>query len=243
MEVLAIIPARAGSKGVLDKNIKFLAGYPLLAWSIKACLISTSITRTILSTDSKEYAKCGEVYGVEIPFLRPKEISQDQSTDFEFINHALNFLSDTESYSPDLVVHIRPTTPLRDPMIIDSAVRLMESNYMDFTSMRSIQEMSESAYKSFEILESRLVTSFNLEPSLDFSNKARQLYPKTYSANGYVDVLKPTFIRKNGKIHGDSVYPFITPHVVEVDTTEDFEFIEFQVKKSSKVLTRLFGGI
>jgi N-acylneuraminate cytidylyltransferase len=243
VEVLAIIPARAGSKGVLDKNVKLLAGHPLLAWSIKACLLTPSITRTILSTDSKDYAKRGEGYGVEIPFLRPKELSQDQSTDFEFVNHALNLLRTKEGYSPDLVVHIRPTTPLRNPMVIDSAIKLMALNYKDFTSMRSVQEMSESAYKSFEILKSKLVTTFNLENSLDVSNNARQLFPTTYSANGYVDILKPSFIHSSGKIHGNSVYPFNTPNVVEVDTAEDFEFLEFQVKKSPKILTNLFGGI
>ena len=120
-KVVALIPARAGSKGVPNKNIRLLGGHPLLAWSIAACLKSSTIDRVIVSTDSTEYASLAIKLGAEAPFLRPVEISGDRSTDYDFIVHAMDWLA-AEKGAPEYLVHIRPTTPLRDQKMIDDAV-------------------------------------------------------------------------------------------------------------------------
>ena len=143
-KVLALIPARAGSKGVPDKNTRPLGGYPLLAWSIAACRKSKAIDRVIVSTDSPDYAALAREAGAEAPFLRPQEISGDLSTDYEFITHALDWLQE-HGDMPDYVVHMRPTTPVRTPKIIDEAIEAF-MKAPDASALRSVHEMPESAY-------------------------------------------------------------------------------------------------
>lgn len=238
--VVALIGARAGSKGVPHKNIKLLGGRSLLAWSIAACLRSPSIDRVIVSTDSADYAALATKLGAEAPFLRPAEISGDRSTDYDFIVHALDWLA-AEGQEPDYLVHIRPTTPLRDPALIDAAVQAFQSS-TKATSLRSVHEMSESAYKTFELAEGGQLKRLGADTTdLDSANSARQQFPSTYQANGYVDVLSSEFIRKYGLMHGDHVMPFITPSVVEVDTLEDFDYLEFQISRTPGVLEKLFN--
>jgi CMP-N,N'-diacetyllegionaminic acid synthase len=236
---VAFIGARAGSKGVPNKNIKLLGGHSLLAWSIAACLRSSSIDRVIISTDSAEYAALAIKLGAEAPFLRPAEISGDRSTDYDFIVHALDWLA-AEGQEPDYLVHIRPTTPFREPALIDAAVQAFRAS-KQATALRSVHEMSESAYKTFELAESGQLKRLGADnTALDSANNARQQFPNTYQANGYVDVLSSAFIRKSGLMHGDHVMPFITPSVVEVDTLDDFDHLEFQLSRMPSFLEKLF---
>ena len=237
--VVALIGARAGSKGVPHKNIKLLGGHSLLAWSIAACLRAPSIDRVIVSTDSADYVALSIKLGAEAPFLRPVEISGDRSTDYDFIVHALDWLA-AEGQEPDYLVHIRPTTPLREPALIDAAVQAFRAS-KKATALRSVHEMSESAYKTFELAEGGQLKRLGADgTALDSANNARQQFPRTYQANGYVDVLSSAFIRKSGLMHGDHVMSFITPPVVEVDTIDDFDHLEFQISRMPGVLQKLF---
>jgi N-acylneuraminate cytidylyltransferase len=239
LEILSLIPARSGSKGVRDKNIKMLGGYTLLEWSIRASLLSQSISRTIVSTDSAEYRNLAISKGAECPFLRPEEISTDSSGDIDFINHALGELKQT-GYRPDFIIHLRPTTPFRDPSVIESAISQIDLGAL-WTSIRSVHEMSESAYKSFEIEESgNLVAAFSRESNLEKSNLGRQLFPKTFQANGYIDVLSVAHILKTGEIHGGSVQAFLTEPAIEIDTAFDFEIAESINDRNPKLAERLF---
>ncbi len=124
-EVLAIIPARGGSKGIPRKNIRNFAGYPLIAYSIAAGLQAKYITRVIVSTDDEEIAAVARQYGAETPFLRPVEIAQDNSTDLPLFEHALQWLNSNEGYHPEIVVQLRPTSPLRPLTLVDDAVKLL----------------------------------------------------------------------------------------------------------------------
>ena len=117
VNIVALVPARSGSKGVPNKNVRVLGEHPLLAWTIMACKKASTINRVIISTDSTEYAGLAKIYGAEVPFLRPAKISGDRSTDYEFIVHALNWLKE-HGEEPDYIVHMRPTTPLRIPEVI-----------------------------------------------------------------------------------------------------------------------------
>lgn len=238
-KVVALIPARAGSKGVPDKNIRLLGGHPLVEWSIAASRRSSLVDRVIISTDSPEYARLASAAGAEAPFLRPAEISGDASTDLDFVIHALDYLA-SRGEEPDYIVHIRPTTPFRDPELIDSAIRAY-MNEAKATALRSVHEMAESAYKTFEIDSRKVLKRVGSESTaLDIANNARQAFPKTYQANGYVDVLSTRFIRAHRLMHGDFVQPFITPPVVEVDREEDFEHLEFQLSRNLKIAAQLF---
>jgi CMP-N,N'-diacetyllegionaminic acid synthase len=239
-KVIALIPARSGSKGVPNKNTRLLGGHALIAWSIMAALKARSIDRVVVSTDSHEYAQLAIQLGAEAPFLRPAEISGDRSTDFDFIAHALDWFADN-ACEPEQIVHLRPTTPFRDPALIDTAVRLFQDSNVA-TALRSAQEMSESAYKTFEIAPAGQFKRLGAYgTALDAANNARQQFPATYQANGYVDVLSTRFIRDNSLIHGDWVLPFITPTVVEVDTEDDFALLEYQLARTPKISTQLFN--
>ncbi len=227
--IIAIIPARSGSKGVIGKNIRILGGFPLMAWSIEAAKKTPSIDRIIVSTDSPEYSNLAIQYGAEVPFLRPPELSGDSSGDIDFIQHALGWLKKNEGYEPDYIVHLRPTTPFRNPALIEKAINdFLKAD--PFTSLRSAHEMPESAYKTFEISPEGVYKRVGLESTeLDSANNARQSFPKTYQANGYVDLLSVKFIEKTGLLHGNRVMPFITEVVTEVDSEGDFKFLEFQL--------------
>ena len=238
--VVAVIPARSGSKGVVDKNIKLLAGHPLIAYSIAAAQLANGVDRIVVSTDSEKYADIAREYGAEIPFLRPGEISGDTSTDYDFVRHLLDWMLCNEGNMPKYLVHLRPTTPLREGNYIDEAInRIKKTDYA--TALRSVHEMSESAYKSFEIegdyLKSIGSDSFDLEAS----NAPRQKFKKTYHANGYVDVIRTSYVIENNKLHGDHVVAFVTPRVIEVDTADDFDYLEYQVKKKPAIVKKLFG--
>ncbi len=239
-KIIAIIPARAGSKAVKDKNIKLLAKKPLLAYSIRAAQLTKGIDHVIVSTDSKSYADIAKEYKAEVPFLRPKEFSGDSSNDYDFVKHALNWLKDNEDYQPEYLVHLRPTTPLREVSVIEGAIKLMKESDKSVTALRSAHEMPESAYKTFELEENYLKCVGSGSLDIEAANLPRQAYKKTYQANGYVDIIKTSFVLENKKVHGDKVIGYITPHVFEVDTLEDFDYLEYQVSKKPELVGRLF---
>lgn len=241
-QVIALIPARAGSKGVPNKNVRPLGGHSLLEWSIAACKRSGLIDRTIVSTDSSDYADLARRLGAEAPFLRPAEISGDRATDYDFVLHALNWFA-ANGGEPSYIVHMRPTTPFRDPRRIDAAIAAFkQASGATATALRSVHEMSESAYKSFEIAPTGQLRRLGSESTaLDAANNARQQFPSTYQANGYVDVLATAFIRNHGLIHGDRVMPFVTPTVVEVDSEDDFAHLEFLLARTPDIAAQLFA--
>jgi CMP-N,N'-diacetyllegionaminic acid synthase len=238
-KIFALIPARAGSKGVPNKNIMELNGHPLLGWSIAAAKKSKLIDRVVVSTDSHEYADIAMLYGAEVPFIRPNEISNDSSTDLEFIEHALDFFR-SESNEPDYIAHLRPTTPIRDPQLIDKAIESL-CNKTNCTSLRSIHEMSETAYKTLEIDSSEYLRPIGLVDSSKIDNNApRQTFPKTYQANGYIDILISSHIRRNGNIHGDKCLPFLTDQAIEIDCSDDFRYLEYTLLQYSN-LNKIFN--
>jgi len=242
--VLALIPARSGSKGVPDKNVRPLGGQPLIAWSIAAAMRSHAIDRVIVSTDSDAYGKIAIKHGAEVPFLRPSEIAADFSPDLEFILHALDWLGD-RGEEPDLIVHLRPTTPFRTPTHLDAAVEMMAtrstSTGIHPTAIRSVHEMSTTAYKTMEIDEGVLRQVGAKTTELDRANNPRQDFPVTYLANGYVDVLSTEFIRESGLLHGDQVVPFLTDLALEVDIATDFDLLEYHLKLNPGLFDELFG--
>ena len=226
--IFAIIPARAGSKAVPGKNIKVLGGYPLIAYSIVAAKLCSQIDRVIVSTDSSQTAGISSRFGGEVPFLRPAELALDTSTDIGFIRHVLDWLESHEGSVPDFLVHLRPTTPLRDPALIDSAIQLIQSSNQA-TSLRSVHEIPESPRKMFGIQNGFLEGLFPDDQRAEYYNLPRQEFPPTYLPNGYVDVIRTSVVRGASTLHGPHMLAFTTDVVVEVDRTEDFEYLEYVV--------------
>ena len=237
MLIAALVTARSGSKGVPDKNIKQIGGHTLLEWSIKSSLKTESISQVYLSTDSEEYANIGKECGAIVPFLRPKELASDTANDLDVIRHFLSVID----IKLDALIHIRPTTPLRDPLILDKAIEVFFNQKGELTSLRSVQEMSESAYKSFEINDKGFLATIGSIESVEKANLPRQSFPKTYVANGYIDVLDPNYILRENKFHGDKILAFQTPGVTEVDSIEDLEYLQWQVTKQPQLLRTVFG--
>lgn len=234
MKVYGIIPARGGSKGVPNKNIKLLGGYPLIAYSIAAGKLAKKIDRIIVSTDSQEFAEISKRYGAEVPFLRPAEFAQDRSPDRDFVLHAVKWFEENEKCAPDYIVHIRPTTPLRDPVKMDEAIEQMAAN-AKATSLRSAHPCSESPFKWFMKKDDGFYTGINTD-DMDKLNLPRQMFPTVYIPDGYVDVLKTDFVKSAPGIHGQFVLSYISPVCREVDSIEDFEMLEFQIKNQGSPL-------
>lgn len=234
--VIAIIPARSGSKGIKDKNLALLGGHPLLAYSIVAARQSSRIDRVVLSTDSQQYAEIGRRYGAEAPFLRPAEYSTDKSTDREFMVHAMEWVRDNESHLPEYWVHLRPTTPLRDPVLLDAAVTTLESR-REATALRSAHPSPESPFKWFRRGDEGYLTALTTDDTnLDRFNLPRQAYPMVFIPDGYVDIVRSSFVLSTPLLHGDRVLGFESPHCTEVDSIEELELLEFQLRKHGSPL-------
>ena len=227
--VLAIIPARSGSKGVPGKNIALLGGHPLIAFSIAAAKLA-GIERVLVSTDSEEYASVAMRYKAEIPFMRPAEISSDQSTDFEFMRHAIDWMIDKEKTVPEFWVHLRPTTPFRDPQILKDALELIQQ-HPEASSLRSGHEVPESPFKWFLKDDEGFFKGLREDLTPEEVNLPRQTFPKMYNPNGYVDIVRSSHVLHNTTLHGEKMLVFESPQCVEIDKQEDFEYQKYQILK------------
>ena len=230
MKILYLIPARSGSKGIIDKNIKLLNGIPLLAWSIKQA-IGSSRTQTqmghqcriVVSTDSHDYARISRSYGAETPFIRPKQISEDHSTDYEFMTHTISNLTD---WVPDIIVHLRPTQPCRKISLINDTIFTFITHFSNYSSLRTVSLLKKSPFKSYIISDNMLVPLFkNYQSIQEPYNQGRQTLPQTYIHNGYIDITKTVTIQKYNSISGPSIYPYILKDedFIDIDSLEDFQ--------------------
>ncbi len=219
-QTIAIIPARSGSKSIKDKNLKILGKKPLLAWAIEASIKSKLFSKVYVSTDSLKYSKIAQKFGNVQILLRPKKISNDLSSDYEMIQHAIDNIRDEYEF----IAHIRPTTPTRKISDLAGAVKIFINS--DYNSLRSVHEMSESAYKSVEIKNNILKPLKNLNKNMDEINLPRQNFNKTFKPNGVIDIYRKKFILKNKILFGNKVKAYITKFTPEIDNLEDLNYIE-----------------
>lgn len=224
----AIIPARGGSKGVFRKNLRELGGFPLIAYSIVVAKACSEIERVIISTDDEEIAAVGKDFGAEVPFLRPEEIAGDMATDFEFLRHASDFFDLEEG--PDMFAILRPTTPLRDPYLIDSAIEFFRSDSRA-TSLCSVHEFPESPAKMFVKSSGYLSGLLPLDARQDYFSLPRQMFKPAYISNGYIDICSVEQLHK-GSMFGDNIFGFDTPDLGEIDVPADFLKLEYFLQRS-----------
>ena len=236
-EVLAIIPARGGSKGIPRKNIRDFAGYPLIAWSIAAGLKSELVTRVIVSTDDEEIAAVARAWGAETPFLRPAEFAQDKTTDLPVFEHALKWLAENENYHPDVVVQLRPTSPIRPIGLVDDAVRIL-LQHADADSVRGVVPAGQNPHKMWRLpagengpMQNLLAVDGIEEPY----NAPRQILPDVYWQTGHIDAIRPAAIL-NGSMSGKTIYPLLIEpdFTVDIDNLRDWARYEWLVA---------FGGL
>lgn len=207
--ILCIIPARSGSKGIPDKNIKLFSGKPLLAWSIYQAINSKFQMRVVVSTDSPKYADIARYHGAEVPILRPSSIAEDLSSDYECIDHMVNWLSKHENYNPDIILQLRPTSPLRKIETIDCCLDLFIENMEKYDSLRTVIPVDKSPYKMYTIVNDVLCPLFSKVGDItEPYNQCRQCLPKCYLHNGYIDIFKTTTL-DSGSISGNKIYPYV----------------------------------
>jgi CMP-N,N'-diacetyllegionaminic acid synthase len=222
LHVLGIIPARGGSKGVPRKNIKALVGKPLIAHSILAAQQAECLDRFIVSTDDEEIAEVARAYGAEVPFLRPKHLAQDDTPDLPVFQHALAWLWEQEGLRPDILVHLRPTYPLRTAQHICEVVQKMIETGAD--CVKSVRLAREHPHKMWELVDGRLVpylkTEFRLRVGPDYP---RQKLERVYISCGLVDAVR-TEVVENGSTTGTFVVPYLfDPRLaVDLDYAQDF---------------------
>jgi CMP-N,N'-diacetyllegionaminic acid synthase len=226
--VVAIVPARGGSKGVVGKNVRPLGGYPLIAWSIAAAKLCPQIDRVVVSTDSDSIAALARNYCAEVPFMRPAELAGDRSPDRDFVIHALDWFKSNEGAEPDFLVHLRPTTPLRDPVKMNEAVKMI-LNSRTATALRSAYALAESPHKMLQVENGYLTGFFPEDPRPEYYNMPRQNFPTAYQPDGYIDILRSSFVRSGTSLHGTRMLAYVTPFTVEVDRPEDFDHLEFKL--------------
>ena len=232
-EVLAVIPARGGSKGIPRKNIKLFAGYPLISYSIAAALQSQSVTRVIVSTDDEEIAAVARQFGAETPFIRPPELALDQTTDLPVFEHALKWLKDNENYSPDLVIQLRPTSPIRPRQCVDEAVALLQK-HPEADSVRGVVPSGQNPYKMWRLTgkDQPMTPLLELEDLAEPFNSPRQALPPTYWQTGHIDVIRPSVILEQASMSGRVILPYLIDarYTVDIDTPFDWQRYEWLVR-------------
>ncbi|MDF2541065.1 MAG: hypothetical protein K0S47_783 [Herbinix sp.] len=233
MDILAIIPARSGSKSVPHKNIREIGGKPMLAHSIEHAKASKYINRIILSTDSPEYANIGLRFGAEVPFLRPDEYSNDTSLDIEVFYHCLTFLQEKEGYIPEIVVQLRPTYPIRNVDDIDHMIEVLLKN-PEADSVRTIAPAKEIPYKMWHMDDQGHLSPI-MRDIPECYNMPRQKLPKVYFQNACIDVVRSEVILKQYSMSGNCIIGYEMDKNYDIDTEEEF-------KRASDYLALITGG-
>lgn len=225
--MLAIIPARGGSKGLPGKNIKHLNGKPLIAYTIEAAKASNQVSRIILSTDDKEIAKIGEEYGAEVPFMRPSSLAGDQAKSIDVYIFTLDWLEKNQSLSIDEFMVLQPTSPLRTGEDIDKAIDLYRKKKADSVVSYCLESHPIGWHKYIDP-EGKLKTIFEEEKL-----RNRQDEIPTYYPNGAIFIFKKELI-KTGRYYAKNSFAYIMPRErsVDIDTIEDFEYAEFLINKN-----------
>lgn len=224
-EILALIPARGGSKGIPRKNIKSFAGYPLIAWSIAAAIRSELVTRVIVSTDDEEIAAVAREWGAETPFLRPADLAQDKTTDLPVFEHALKWLEEVEGYRPEVVIQLRPTSPVRPKSMVDDAIRIL-MEHPDADCVRGVVPAGQNPFKMWRFNgDGRPLNPLLEVPGIaEPYNAPRQILPPVYWQTGHIDAIRESTIVNKKSLTGDVIYPLLIDpkYTVDIDTLPDW---------------------
>lgn len=231
-EVLAVIPARGGSKGIPKKNIRDFAGYPLIAYSIAAGLRSKLVTRVIVSTDDEEIARVAKAYGAEVPFLRPTEYAQDDTPDLPVFEHALKWFEKGEGYKPDIVVQLRPTSPIRPLNCVDDAIAQL-LRHPEADSVRGVVLAGQNPFKMWCIdpRTERMSPLLTVEGIPEAYNAPRQELEPVYWQTGHIDAIRTRTILEKASMSGEVIFPLIIDPIftVDIDTLPEWQLAEWLV--------------
>lgn len=230
--ILALIPARSGSKSVPDKNIRPFAGKPMIAHSIEHALAARSVDRIIVSTDSERYAEIARAYGAETPFLRPAALAADDSTDLVVFRHALEWLREHENWQPEIVVHLRPTYPTRDPRDIDRVVEiLLADSRLD--SVRTVAPAPATPFKMWLRDADGLITPV-VDRGDEAYNMPRQALPPVFLQNACIDAVRSRVILEQNSMTGRRIFGYVLDENLDIDTFDDLEAAQASMAARSR---------
>ncbi|PKP61406.1 acylneuraminate cytidylyltransferase family protein [Candidatus Atribacteria bacterium HGW-Atribacteria-1] len=229
--MIAIIPARGGSKGLPGKNIKVMNGKPLIWYTINVAKKSKFIDKIIVSTDDDKIAKISKSYGVEIPFIRPKELARDDSLAIDNYIYTIDRLNKEFNYSIGEFVVLQPTSPLRTLLDIDNAIQIFREKKAD--SVISVSEVIHPPLWSKRINGKGLLRNYF---DISMGNKNRQEIEKAYMPNGAIFIFKYSLIKEKHSYYSNKTYPYIMPleRSIDIDSKLDFEFAEYLIKKNAR---------
>jgi N-acylneuraminate cytidylyltransferase/CMP-N,N'-diacetyllegionaminic acid synthase len=232
MKLLAIIPARGGSKGIPHKNIAPVGGKPLIAWTIEAALTSGFVERCVVSTDDEQIAVAAMNVGADVPFLRPEKLARDDTPGIEPVLHAVQWLDEHEGYQPDYVMLLQPTSPLRSAKDIKAAIDLADVNNAD--SVISICEVSYHPYWTMRLSEDCTLVNFlemNLDSLLD-KYPRRQDLPPAYAENGAIYLVRRSVLLEHRSLYGKRMYGYVMPseRSLDLDSPWDLHLAELILK-------------
>ena len=241
VEVLGIVGIRAGSKGVPNKNISLLAGKPLVSWVLGAANKSKLVNRVVVSTDSSDYAEVCRRYGAEVPYLRPENLAGDNSPEYDYVRHMVEWLEENEGYRPGIVVRMMATVPMQKTEDIDTVIRmLIEDKSAD--SVVVVSEARQHPLKALKVVKDesgkdKLVSYFG-ESGREVTPIARQSYQKAYF-RGNVIACRTDVIFDTGSLTGDTVRFHEIPQerAIDIDNNIDF-FITEQLMTNQGIFER-----
>jgi CMP-N,N'-diacetyllegionaminic acid synthase len=226
-KILGIIPARGGSKGIPGKNIRMLDEKPLIYYSVRAARLSNLVNRLVLTTESVEIAEIGKRLGVEVPFIRPSSLAQDDTPMFPVIDHAVNFI-ESQGWQADIILLLQPTAPLRRPEHIQAAVKLLMDSKCD--SVVSVVEVPQHYSPDFVLK----LEDGKLKPFLEIGGKVtrRQDTRSAYSRDGTIYAFWREVFMTKRSIYGDDCRPLVIPKHLScnLDTMEDWGEVEKKIK-------------
>lgn len=228
MQVLGIVPARSGSKAIPRKNLAVIAGRSLLAWTADGVQASKALSRTVLSTDDEEIAREGRALGLEVPFLRPVELAADETPILPVLQHLLAALLDREGYTPDAVVLLQPTSPLRQASHIDEAVRRLDETVAD--SVVSVVEVPHQ-FSPLSVLREQ---DGRLVPWSDDSTVTRrQDKPRLFARNGPAVLAVRSAVVRGGSLYGADSRPLVmaSEDSIDIDSPWDLELADWLIRR------------
>lgn len=237
--VLAIVPARGGSKTIPRKNIRQLGGVPLIAYSIESGLRAASVDRVIVSTDDDEIADVARRYGAEVPFMRPSELASDLALDLPVFQHALGWLAENEGYRPDVIVQLRPTSPFRPPGVVDDAVALLQYDPVT-DSVRTVVRSSQNPYKMWRLGAGGVMTPLIEIAGTESYNQPRQALPVTHWQTGHVDVIRAATLLEDASMSGERIrgIEIDSVYACDIDSDTDWAHAEWMFGRFTQALVR-----
>lgn len=229
MSIYTVIPARGGSKSIPKKNIRLLAGKPLIQYSIEYSLKCSLVTRTVVSTDSEEIASIAQLCGAKVPFMRLKELAEDNVPDYPVFRHALGILEELYNEQIDAIVLLRPTSPLRPPGLIERGVALLQ-RFPEASSVRTVTLSSEHPFRQWRIVADYMM-GYETEVFEPY-NLPRQQLPSVYYQTGDLEIVQRQTLL-DGSISGNRVLPLVIDpeEMVDIDHESDWQEAEQRLQR------------